>query len=132
MVRLALGKAPAGPRMHAVAEAGLRPRDIAAMATTSACRQSRSCRNADAYLGWIGRFLGMDLTASSTRTRGTWRSGSPAGSNTNLPRGSQSAAARGGSLTRQDELVAQEDHPLPPRVDRTRQAGWNGGVGHCR
>jgi nucleoside-diphosphate-sugar epimerase len=71
MVRLALEKAPAGSRMHAVAEAGLPSRDIAAaigdhlgLPTVSVAPE-----DAEAHFGWIGRFFGMDLTASSARTR---------------------------------------------------------------
>jgi len=71
MVRLALEKAPAGSRMHAVAEGGLPSRDIAAaigdylgLPTASVAPQ-----DTDAHFGWIGRFFGLDVTASSTRTR---------------------------------------------------------------
>jgi nucleoside-diphosphate-sugar epimerase len=71
MVRLALEKAPAGSRMHAVAEGGLPSRDIAAaigdylgLHTVSVAPQ-----DAEAHFGWIQRFFGMDITASSTRTR---------------------------------------------------------------
>ncbi|MFJ3306636.1 SDR family oxidoreductase [Streptomyces sp. NPDC086549] len=71
MVRLALEKAPAGSRMHAVAEDGLPSRDIAAaigdhlgLSTVSVALEE-----VQAHFGWIGRFFGMDVTASSTRTR---------------------------------------------------------------
>ncbi|NMH98751.1 SDR family oxidoreductase [Pseudonocardia acidicola] len=71
MVALALEKAPAGSRMHAVAEGGLPSRDIAAaigdylgLPTVSVAPE-----DAEAHFGWIGRFFGMDLTASSARTR---------------------------------------------------------------
>ena len=71
MVRLALEKAPAGSRMHAVAEGGLPSRDIAAaigdylgLPTVSVAPD-----DAEAHFGWIARFFGMDLTASSARTR---------------------------------------------------------------
>ncbi|WP_188194203.1 SDR family oxidoreductase [Nonomuraea sp. SYSU D8015] len=71
MVRLALEKAPAGSRMHAVAEGGLPSRDIAAaigdhlgLPTVSIAPE-----DAEAHFGWIGRFFGMDLTASSARTQ---------------------------------------------------------------
>jgi nucleoside-diphosphate-sugar epimerase len=71
MVRLALEKAPAGSRMHAVAEGGLPSRDIAAaiggylgLPTVSVAPEE-----AEAHFGWIGRFFGMDVVASSTRTQ---------------------------------------------------------------
>lgn len=71
MVRLALEKAPAGSRMHAVAEGGLPSRDIAAaigdylgLPTVSVAPE-----DAEAHFGWIERFFGMDVTASSARTR---------------------------------------------------------------
>jgi nucleoside-diphosphate-sugar epimerase len=71
MVRLALEKAPAGARMHAVAEPGLASRDIAAalgdylgLHTVSVAPE-----DAEAHFGWIGYFFGMDVTASSTRTQ---------------------------------------------------------------
>ena len=71
LVRLALEKAPAGSRVHAVAEDGLRSRDIAAaigdhlgLPTVPVARE-----DAEAHFGWIGRFFGMDVTASNARTR---------------------------------------------------------------
>ncbi|GAA2756416.1 SDR family oxidoreductase [Actinopolymorpha rutila] len=71
LVRLALEKAPAGSRVHAVAEEGLRSRDIAAaigdhlgLPTVSVAPE-----DADAHFGWIGRFFGLDIVASNARTR---------------------------------------------------------------
>ncbi|WP_214104926.1 SDR family oxidoreductase [Acrocarpospora catenulata] len=71
MVRLALENAPAGSRTHAVAEGGLLSRDIAAaigdylgLPTVSVAPE-----DAEAHFGWIARFFGMDLTASSSRTQ---------------------------------------------------------------
>ena len=71
MVRLALEKAPAGSRMHAVAEDGLPSRDIAAaigdylgVPTVTVAPE-----DAEAHFGWIGHFFGMDVTATSARTR---------------------------------------------------------------
>ncbi|MEV8439715.1 SDR family oxidoreductase [Actinosynnema sp. NPDC051121] len=71
LVRLALEKAPAGSRLHAVAEEGLPTRDIAAaigehlgLPTGSVPRE-----DAEAHFGWIGHFYGMDITASNARTR---------------------------------------------------------------
>jgi nucleoside-diphosphate-sugar epimerase len=71
MVRLALEKAPAGSRMHAVGESGIPSRDIAAalggylgLPTLSVAPE-----DTEAHFGWIGRFFGMDITASNARTR---------------------------------------------------------------
>jgi nucleoside-diphosphate-sugar epimerase len=71
MVRLAVEKAPAGARMHAVAESGIPSRDIAAaigsylgLPTVSVAPDA-----VEAHFGWIGRFFGMDLTASNALTR---------------------------------------------------------------
>jgi nucleoside-diphosphate-sugar epimerase len=71
MVRLALEKGPAGSRMHAVAEGGLRSRDIAAAIGDHLALPTVSVapEDAEAHFGWIGRFFGMDITASSARTR---------------------------------------------------------------
>ncbi|HEX3828002.1 MAG TPA: SDR family oxidoreductase [Sporichthyaceae bacterium] len=71
LVRLALDNAPAGSRVHAVAQGGLASRDIAAaigdhlgLATVSVAPQ-----DAEAHFGWMARFFGMELCASSDRTR---------------------------------------------------------------
>jgi nucleoside-diphosphate-sugar epimerase len=71
MVWLALEKAPAGSRVHAVAEEGIPSRDIAAalgdylgLPTAAVAPQ-----DAESHFGWIGRFFGMDIVATSTRTR---------------------------------------------------------------
>lgn len=71
MVRLALEKAPAGSRVHAVAEEGIPSRDIAAaigdflgLPTVSVAAD-----DVDAHFGWIGRFFSMDIVATSTKTR---------------------------------------------------------------
>ena len=71
VVRLALEKAPAGSRVHAVAEEGLASRDIAAaigdyhgLPTTSV-----PPRDAGAHFGWIARFFSSDIAASSGRAR---------------------------------------------------------------
>jgi nucleoside-diphosphate-sugar epimerase len=70
MVGLALETAPAGTRMHAVAEEGLASRDIAAAIGDylGLPTGSIASEDAEAHFGWIGRFFGMDITASSTRT----------------------------------------------------------------
>ncbi|MGW0228088.1 SDR family oxidoreductase [Actinopolymorpha singaporensis] len=71
MVRLALEKAPAGARLHAVGEEGLRTRDIAAalgdylgLPTVPVASE-----DAAAHFGWIARFFGLDAVASNVRTR---------------------------------------------------------------
>jgi nucleoside-diphosphate-sugar epimerase len=71
MVRLALEKAPSGSRVHAVAEAGLLSRDIAAAigGYLGLPAVSIAPEDADAHFGWIGRFFGMDIAASSARTQ---------------------------------------------------------------
>lgn len=71
MVRLALEQAPAGSRLHAVAEGGIPSRDIAAALGDHLGLPAVSVapEDAEAHFGWIGRFFGMDITASSERTR---------------------------------------------------------------
>ncbi|GAA5176313.1 SDR family oxidoreductase [Pseudonocardia eucalypti] len=71
MVRLALEKAPAGSRMHAVAELGLPSRDIAAAIGDHLGLPTISVAKEDAaeHFGWIGFFFGMELAASNTYTR---------------------------------------------------------------
>ncbi|EWC62316.1 UDP-glucose 4-epimerase [Actinokineospora spheciospongiae] len=71
MVRLALEKAPAGSRLHAVAEEGIPSRDIAAAiaAHLGLPTVSIAPEDAEAHFGWLGHFFGMDITASNTRTR---------------------------------------------------------------
>jgi nucleoside-diphosphate-sugar epimerase len=71
LVRLALEQAPAGSRVHAVAEEGVPSRDIAAAigASLGLPTVSVAAEDADAHFGWIGRFFGMDIPASSDRTR---------------------------------------------------------------
>lgn len=71
MVRLALEKAPAGMRAHAVAESGLTSRDIAAAIGDYLGLPAVSVapEEAEAHFGWLGRFFGMDITATSARTR---------------------------------------------------------------
>lgn len=71
LVRLALEKAPAGSRVHAVAEEAIPSRDIAAAIGDSLGLPAVSVAPADveAHFGWIGMFFGMDVTASNVRTR---------------------------------------------------------------
>ncbi|SEO05167.1 Nucleoside-diphosphate-sugar epimerase [Actinacidiphila rubida] len=71
LVRLALEKSAPGSRVHAVAETGIPSRDIAAAlgASLGVPTASVAPDEAEAHFGWIGRFFGMDVTASSDRTR---------------------------------------------------------------
>jgi nucleoside-diphosphate-sugar epimerase len=71
MVRLALELAPAGARVHAVGEEGIASRDIAAAIgdVLGVPAVSVAPDDVESHFGWIGRFFGMDITASSTRTR---------------------------------------------------------------
>jgi nucleoside-diphosphate-sugar epimerase len=71
MVRLALEKAPAGARVHAVAENGIPSRDIAAAigAFLGVPVVSVAPEDSEAHFGWLSRFFGMDVTATSDRTR---------------------------------------------------------------
>lgn len=71
MVRLALEQAPAGSRTHAVAETGVPSRDIAAAlgAYLGVPTVSVPAEQADAHFGWLGHFFGMDIHATSDRTR---------------------------------------------------------------
>jgi nucleoside-diphosphate-sugar epimerase len=71
VVRLGLEKAPAGTLLHAVAEQGVRTREIAEaigrgldLPVTSIAPE-----NALEHFGWIGRFFGLDNTASSLLTQ---------------------------------------------------------------
>jgi nucleoside-diphosphate-sugar epimerase len=70
MVRLALELAPAGARVHAVGEEGIASRDIAAAIgdLLGVPAVSVAPDDVESHFGWIGRFFGMDITASSTRT----------------------------------------------------------------
>ncbi|MCL2552919.1 MAG: SDR family oxidoreductase [Actinomycetia bacterium] len=71
LVRLALEKAPAGSRVHAVGETGIPSRDIAAAlgAYLGVPAASVAPEDAEAHFGWIGAFFGMDITASNDATR---------------------------------------------------------------
>ncbi|OXM62702.1 SDR family oxidoreductase [Amycolatopsis vastitatis] len=71
MVTLGLAKAPAGARLHAIAEEGVPTREIA-HAIGSAFDlpvASIPLDEVQAHFGWIGTFFGMDLAATSTKTR---------------------------------------------------------------
>jgi nucleoside-diphosphate-sugar epimerase len=71
LVRLALDRAPAGTRLHAVAEEGLLSRDIAGAIAghLGVPAVAVTAEDAEDHFGWIGRFFGMDITATSARTR---------------------------------------------------------------
>jgi nucleoside-diphosphate-sugar epimerase len=71
MVRLALEKAEAGSRVHAVAEEGIRSRDIAAAIGDFLGVSAVAVPAADteAHFGWIGRFFSMDIVAASAKTK---------------------------------------------------------------
>jgi nucleoside-diphosphate-sugar epimerase len=71
MVVLGLGKAPAGARLHAVAEEGVPTRQIAEAIGRAFDLPVASVTADDvpAHFGWIGAFFGMDLAATSTATR---------------------------------------------------------------
>ncbi|OLF18514.1 SDR family oxidoreductase [Actinophytocola xanthii] len=71
LVRLALTEAPAGARLHAVAETGIPSREIAGALGERLGLPTASVSQEDApeHFGWIARFFGMDIVASSTRTR---------------------------------------------------------------
>lgn len=70
LVRLALEKAPAGSRVHAVGEEGVPTREIAAAIGTylGVPTVSVAPGEAEARFGWLARFFGHDVHASSTRT----------------------------------------------------------------
>lgn len=71
LVALGLQKAPAGARLHAVAELGVPTREIAEAIGRAFDLPATSIHPDDVqdHFGWIGNFFGMDLTATSTATR---------------------------------------------------------------
>jgi nucleoside-diphosphate-sugar epimerase len=71
LVALGLAKAPAGARLHAVAEEGIPVRDIAeAIGRASGLPvMSVAPEDVPGHFGWIGSFFSMDLAATSTVTR---------------------------------------------------------------
>jgi nucleoside-diphosphate-sugar epimerase len=71
MVRLAMEKAPAGTRVHGVAEEAIKSRAIAQALGDYLNLPVASIATADAasHFGWLGGFFGADITASSKRTR---------------------------------------------------------------
>jgi nucleoside-diphosphate-sugar epimerase len=71
LVILGLDKAPAGARLHAVAEDGVTTREIAQAIGRAFDLPVTSIPSDDVqdHFGWIGTFFAMDLAASSTKTR---------------------------------------------------------------
>lgn len=69
--RLALENGTAGARYHAVAEEGVRVRDIAEAIGKGLKIPvvSKSPEEAGAHFGWLGLFAGMDMPASSVLTQ---------------------------------------------------------------
>ena len=71
LVVMGLAKAPAGSRLHAVAEEGIPTREIAEAIGRAFGLPVASIAPDDVqgHFGWIGTFFGMDLAATSTVTR---------------------------------------------------------------
>jgi nucleoside-diphosphate-sugar epimerase len=71
LVVMGLAKAPAGSRLHAVAEEGIPTREIAEAIGRAFGLPVASIAPDDVqgHFGWIGTFFAMDLTATSTATR---------------------------------------------------------------
>jgi nucleoside-diphosphate-sugar epimerase len=95
LYRLALEKQEAGARYHAVAEEGVPARDIAHAIGRGLKVPvvSKSAEEAAAHFGWLGAFVGRDLTASSAQTQRLleWRPTGP-GLITDLDRANYFAA----------------------------------------
>jgi nucleoside-diphosphate-sugar epimerase len=81
LYRLALEKGTAGARYHAVAEEGVRLRDIAEVIGRglNVPVVSKSPEEAAGHFGWLAMFIGLDCPASSTLTqeRLGWRPTGP-------------------------------------------------------
>jgi nucleoside-diphosphate-sugar epimerase len=71
LVTLGLDKAPAGARLHAVAEEAIPSREIAEAIGRAFDLPVTSITVDDVHghFGWIGTFFAMDLSATSTATR---------------------------------------------------------------
>ncbi|WP_375425263.1 SDR family oxidoreductase [uncultured Friedmanniella sp.] len=71
LVRFAVEHAPAGSRLHAVAEEGITTREIAEAIGRGLGLSTVSVAPGDAteHLGWIGAFFAMDFSAASAATR---------------------------------------------------------------
>lgn len=81
LYRLAIEKCEPGARYHAVAEEGIRVRDIAQAigAGLGVPVKSIPATEAEDHFGWLGRFVSLDLAASSAWTRQTldWHPSGP-------------------------------------------------------
>jgi nucleoside-diphosphate-sugar epimerase len=71
LFRLALEKAPAGSFAHAIADEGVRIRDIAEVIGRHLGVPTASIapEEAPGHFGWMARFVGIDSPASSALTR---------------------------------------------------------------
>jgi len=71
LFRLAVEKGVAGARYHGVADEGIALRDLTAIIgrQLNVPVVSKSAEEADAHFGWIARFVGLDLAASSAFTQ---------------------------------------------------------------
>jgi nucleoside-diphosphate-sugar epimerase len=71
MVALGLGKAPAGARLHAVAEQGIATREIAEAIGRAFDLPVTAIAPEDVagHFGWIGAFFAMDFSATSAATQ---------------------------------------------------------------
>ncbi|MGH8962045.1 MAG: SDR family oxidoreductase [Jatrophihabitantaceae bacterium] len=71
LVALGLAKAPAGARLHAVAEQGVPTREVAEAIGRAFDLPVTSIAPDDVadHFGWIGTFFAMDLTATGSATR---------------------------------------------------------------
>jgi nucleoside-diphosphate-sugar epimerase len=82
LVALGLAKAPAGARLHAVAEEGVPTRDIAEAIGRAFSLPVTSVAPEDVqdHFGWIATFFSMDLAATSAATRELlgWQPAGPA------------------------------------------------------
>lgn len=81
LYRLALEKGAAGARYNAVAEEGVTARDMAEVIGEGLKipAVSLSAEEAGAHFGWMAAFVGLDMPASSARTRAQlgWRPDGP-------------------------------------------------------
>jgi len=74
LVRIGLEQAPAGARLHAVAEDAVPTREIAAAigAHLGLPTTSVTAEQAVEHFGFIGRFFGLDMSSTSALTRATY------------------------------------------------------------